>query len=366
MNAPPPSAAPQPRADPRPDPLAAAAAEPWAHDFFQLLRRVEARHPQLPRLGTALRPADEPLRLGQAPELSFAPAGLHAVQPGEGGRPPRLEVRFLGLFGPNGPLPLHLTEYARERLLHHGDASFARFADLFHHRLLLLFYRAWAQAQPALGRDRGDDDADFGAMLGALVGQGLPELRRRDAAPDAARLHFAGLLARQVRSADGLAAMLGGVLGRPVRIEQFAGRWMALDARARSRLGHSAGRPRRGAALGRGAVLGRLVWDRQHHVRLHVGPLDRKSFDALLPGGPRLAMLGALVRSYLGDEFGWELRLALAADQVPPTQLGRGSRLGWTSWLGRQPRSAPGLLTLRDERATAPLPTTPAAAAGNR
>ena len=49
------------------------AAEPYRHDFYQVMRRFEARHPQLPRLGEALRPADEPLRVGQPAELTFAP-----------------------------------------------------------------------------------------------------------------------------------------------------------------------------------------------------------------------------------------------------------------------------------------------------
>ncbi len=70
--------------------------------------------------------------------MDFAPAAISGLHPGNDGRPPRVEVRFLGLFGPNGPLPLHLTDYARERIKHGGDATFARFADMFHHRILLL------------------------------------------------------------------------------------------------------------------------------------------------------------------------------------------------------------------------------------
>jgi predicted component of type VI protein secretion system len=46
--------------------------------------------------------------------MIFAPAELAAWWPASG-RPARLLVYFFGLLGPNGPLPLHLTEYARER-----------------------------------------------------------------------------------------------------------------------------------------------------------------------------------------------------------------------------------------------------------
>lgn len=329
------------------DTLAAMAAEPWSFDFFQALRRIDAHQSGKPRLGTALRPGDEPLRLGQVPDMTFAPAALHAVQAPRDGQPPRMEVRFFGLFGPNGPLPLHLTEYARDRALHHADPTFARFADVFHHRLLLLFYRAWAQAQPVVGYDRPHDDS-FADIVGSLIGIGAPTLRHRDPMPDEVKLHFAGLLSRQVRNADGLANLLGGYLGRPVRVEQFAGHWMALQTDERSRLGRApAGRQNAGARLGGGAVLGGMVWDRQHGIRLHIGPLDRRAFETLLPDGTALPAVMALVQQYLGHEFEWDLVLGHIAEQVEPSRLGRHARLGWTSWVGRPKPDAQGVAGLR-------------------
>jgi type VI secretion system protein ImpH len=322
--------------------LDALATAPWRHDFFEALRRIDASGPQRPALGRARRPADEPVRLGQAPDLSFAPAALHAVQVPPGGGPARIEVRFFGLFGPNGPLPLHLTEYARERLMHHGDATLARFADLFHHRLLLLFYRAWAQAQPTVSLDRPGDDR-FADFVGALIGIASPALRGRDAVNGHVKLHFAGLLARQARSAEGLGALLSGWLGRPVRVQQFAGAWMALGEPERTRI--SGRRGLAGARLGRGAVLGAMVWDRQHHFALHIGPLRHADFTALLPGGNRLPALVALVEQYVGHEFGWTLQLDLLGDEVKPAVAGRHGRLGWDSWLG-SPRHAGGLAHL--------------------
>lgn len=323
---------------PRQDPLVHIAAEPWRFDFFHAMRWLDAYHADKPRLGTARRPADEPVRLGQVADLSFAPSALHAVVPATAYAKPRIEVRFFGLFGPNGPLPFHLTEYARHRVLHQADASFARFADMFHHRLLLLFYRGWAQAQPTVGLDRPGQD-HFSAYVGSLVGLGLPELRERGGVHDHARLHFAGLLSRQVRNADGLAAMLSGYLGRPVRVEQFAGHWLRLNTSERSRIGRASARKRSPTAtLGGGAVLGGMVWDRQHSFRIHIGPLDLPVFESLLPGGSALPAVQALVQQYVGLELGWDLRLSLRPGQVKPCQPGRYGRLGWTSWLGQKDR----------------------------
>jgi type VI secretion system protein ImpH len=322
------------------------AKAPYRHEFLHVMRQVDAHHRDKPRLGTARRPVDEPVRLGQAAELSFAPSELSAVSLQDRSGKPRIEVRFFGLFGPNGPLPLHLTAYARERRMHKADETFGRFADLFHHRLLLLFYRAWAQAQPTASLDRPDEDR-FADYVGSLIGVGGSAWRQRDAAPDHARLAFTGLLTRQTRHADGLALLLSGYLGMGVRVEQFVGRWMPLPASERTRIGRRAASRRQSTSqLGVSAVLGRAVFDRQHHFRIHIGPLSLAAFESLLPTGQALPAVQALIKHYVGLEYGWDLRLALDRPQVPACRPGRCGRLGWTTWLGSPPAGTPAALNL--------------------
>jgi len=315
------------------------AAAPYAFDFFHLLRRIDALSPTAPRLGRALRPSFEPVRLGQDPELDFAPAAISSHEASEYA-PPRVGVRFFGLFGPQGPLPLHLTEYARERLRHHADPGFARFADVFHHRLLSLFYRAWAQAQPTVQHDRPADD-QFAKWLGALFGLAPAALRDRDAVPDDAKRYQAGLLSRGVKNAEGLEMLLQRHFGVPVRVEGFVGHWMALRAADRTRLASvRLGQPGEASAqLGVGATLGSKVWDRQSKFRIHLGPLALARYESLLPGSPALPVLRDWVRQYLGLARVWDLRLSLIGAEVPAARLGHGTRgghtrLGWTSWLG--------------------------------
>jgi len=326
------------------DPLTlfqALEAAPYRWDFFQAMRRVECLYPGLPRIGQALRPADEPLRLAQEPALTFAPATLSSFGVPPGATVPRLQVRFFGLLGPNGPLPLHLTELARERVHHAGDATLASFLDIFHHRFIALFYRAWAQAHPAVSLDRPHEDR-FATYTGALCGMGDATLRGRDALPDFARLFYAGLLARHVRNSDGLVALLSGYFGIGVALEPFVGHWMTLPRGERTRLGggargHGVGV---GLGVGVGAVLGGRVWDRQHKFRLSLGPLDLAQYESFLPGGAAQPKLLAWVRHYLSLELAWDARLVLRREQVPPTRPGRCGRLGWTTWLGTKPHAA--------------------------
>lgn len=310
--------------------FSALGERPFEYDYFQLLRRIECAFEDKPRLGTALRPADEPIRLGQDPSLAFAPASLAALQPAKGARPPRLVVSFLGLLGPNGPLPLHLTDFARERILHGGDHTFARFLDIFHHRFLAMFYRAWSQAQPTVRLDRADDDG-FAAYVGSLIGIGTRELARRDAVNDHAKFFYSGWLSRNARNRDGLVAILAGFFRVPVRIDEFVGHWLHLPRTEQSRLG----RRDVSAMLGRSAVLGARVWDRQHKFQIQLGPLTLTQYEMFLPGGTALEKLVAWVRNYFAFELAWDLRLALLPKEVPMTRLGSYGRLGWTTWLGR-------------------------------
>lgn len=319
---------------------AALEAEPWRHDFFQTLRRIEALHPAWPRLGAALQPREEPLRIGQDPGLDFAPAALqsfgsHVGPQGRGGvAPPRLGQRFFGLFGSMGPMPLHLSEYVRERSRSHGDLALERFADMFHHRMALLFYRAWAQAQPASQLDRPDDDA-FSRWIGAVCGLGQPGFAPRESLSPHARLQHAGTLAQGVRHAEGLEKILRHDFGVPIKLEQHAGQWLQLDDQERAQLRRSSSVRR--LVLGRNVALGHKVWDRQYRVRLHIGPLSLAEYQRFLPGEPACIALGDWLRTTLGLGLSCEISLRLRESDIPPLQLGRGAgRVGRTAWLGQR------------------------------
>lgn len=313
----------------------ALAENPHGFDFYRALREIECAYPDKPRIGEARRPQDEPVRFGQDPSLAFAPATLAAFVREQDGRPPRLIQSFFGLLGPNGALPLHLTEFARDRQRNSGDSTLVRFLDVFHHRLIAIFYRAWARAQPTVSLDRSERDR-FALYVGAFVGLAGSRMRGRDAVHDAAKLSFAGLLGRGVRNADGLVSILREYLSVPVAIQQWVAHWMALPQALCTRLGDE-----EVCRLGVTAVAGARVWDLQSRFRVVVGPLSYADYERFLPSGESYRKLTDWVRNYVGFELKWDSRLVLKADQVPPLLLGYNGRLGWTSWLGTRLNEEP-------------------------
>lgn len=309
------------------------ADSPWKYDYFAVMRRLEASAQPMPRWGRALLPSAEAVRVGQEPSLAFAPAAFSRFENATAHSPPRLRQQFIGYIGPNGPLPVHLSDFIQERALNHGDRTLLGFLDMFTHRFAMHFYRAWAQVRPAVALDRPDEDS-FRRYAGALVGVGTASRQNRDLIHDDARLHFSGWLARQVRSADSVQVVLAEYFGIPVRLEQWVGHWIQLAAGDFTRLGQGIA----SRALGHGAMLGTRVWDRQHRVRVHLGPLTLAQYRLFLPGGSARAVLQRWMRQLLGHEYYWDALLTLQDAQVPVTRLGDASRLGWTSWAGQQKR----------------------------
>jgi type VI secretion system protein ImpH len=314
-----------------PDPVAleeALRARPEDFEFFEALRRLECAYPDHPRLGHSTKPAEDPVRLAHAATLEFPPRSIERVEPRTAERPARLYGLFLGLFGPNGPLPSHLTEYAVDRQRNAKDPTLVAFADLFHHRMLSLFYRAWADSQPTVQLDRPEEDR-FRTYVGALIGMATPHLQRRDALPDQYKRFFAGRLVPQARNAEGLKSLLEEFFGVPVRVLEFVVEWMRLPADAHLRMGVAM------AGMGRTAMLGTHVRGAQQRFRLRVGPLTQNEFNRFLPGGDALQQFVAAVKTYVGEEKSWDLQLVLKKEEVPLTQMGKAGRMGFNTWMGR-------------------------------
>jgi type VI secretion system protein ImpH len=315
--------------------LEALHQQPERFDFFDAARRIECAYPNQPRLGESTKPSEDPVRFCHTPSLAFAPRMINRFDPAAGGKPARLHGLFFGLFGPNAVLPLHLTEYALDRQINARDTTLTAFADIFHHRMTSLFYRAWADAQPTVQFDRPKEDR-FGLYVGALVGLATPHVADRDAMPDRFKRFFAGRMLVQARNAEGLQTLLQDFFRIPVRVVEFVAEWMRLPGEAHLRLGHSS----QVAGLGLTTVMGEYVWGAQQRFRLRIGPLDGVQFNHFLPGSDALQQLVAAVKSYVGEEKAWDVQLVLKKTEIPTTRLGQAGRMGLSTWMGKPRRDS--------------------------
>jgi len=351
----------------------AVEATPHEFDFFGLVRTMDALHPERDATGRGLKCASEELRFGNEPAPFFATSTLSSVtnfQVREDG-PTRLRVLsfFMGLTGPNGPLPLRLTEFVYRRL--HGiadseddsdetgrfktggsrpDNTFAAFLNLFEHRLISLLYRAWADVRKTVDYDR-PDGRRFHWMFGSLHGEGAVPIRTEAITLDD-RNYFCGHLGRRARNSEGLARILSDFFETPVAIRENVGNWLDLPPNGLCRLGEE----RETGIVGHGLVVGSRYWDCQLRYRITIGPMrftdyerffvpDPVSGGATCRGSLARRALIEWVRSYTALEFFVDVQLVLKKEEVPEIALGCAGRLGYSTWLRDKPvtRSGSGL-----------------------
>jgi len=323
---------------------AALATGGTGFEFVQAMRLLSRLYPDRAQVGGWEDPARELVRISVPPSFAFPPAEIAFLQlpppsaprpdgtPRTDAQPARMGVRFLGLIGPQGVLPHIYTEHAAVRA-RARDTAFGDFLDLFHHRALSLFYRAWERHRPTIPAERGQEDRLRSHLLD-LVGAGTTSVQARSAVPLDSLAYYAGLLIMRTRPAQGMAQLVGDHFGVPARAEQFVGEWQVLRDGGQICLEADDDDGRLGSA-----VLGNAIFDVLARVRLHLGPLTREQFDGFLPGGASHEMLCALARLYSDDQVGVDAQLILARDAIPGAVIGapEAPRLGFGTWLRTKP-----------------------------
>ncbi len=330
--------------------LASAQAQPWRHSFVALMRQLAAQS-DMPPVGRAQRPQQENFRLGQTASLGFAPREIERVQVDPHQRV-HIQLYGLGMLGPNGSLPLHVSELVQARVQTKRDHTLANFLDLFHHRAFSHIYRAWAQSQSAAGLDRATAET-FTPYIARLAGDEPTELQdtQRHPLSPHARWASAAHRIRAARNPEGLVHTLQHYFAVPVKLLEYQLHWMPLQNQDQTQLG----RPLPSSLMGQGAVAGQTVPDRQSKFRLVIGPLSLHAYLRLTPAGKAkgedktqgkgqsndLDALIELVRAFVGYEYVWDVQLLMQREQVQTAQLGGAQQLGWTTWLAQSEEQNP-------------------------
>ena len=335
---------------------------PHEFEFFQAVRILERyvlEHApeKYTALGTEFDFHHEPLRFRSLVSLCFPVGQVSSVRQVSDvvsdaaddrsksqTHPFEVTIPFTGLTGPAGVLPQHYTSLLIERV-HQRNKDFAmqEFFDLFNHRIISLFYRAWEKYQFPIGYERSlKDDVRqndlFTRSLFSLVGLGSDFLRENFAFDDITVLAYGGLFAQRTRSAVALQQIVADFSELPTRVEQFVGQWLRLTDDQKSSLPSPSNQFGMNLELGDSAIVGDAVWDIQSRIRIIIGPVGWADFLSLLPDGSRMTSIQQLVRFYVGQHLDFDIQVLLDKNQVPPCRLGEGDpsfapRLGWTTWL---------------------------------
>lgn len=349
-------------------------------DFFQAVSVLEAIYPDRRSMFCDEKKRKLPLVkfVVDAASSVFAASAIREVTPATGNEPTaRIVVNFMGLTGPSGVLPAAYTDLiAKVEFEGRGEQKYALrdWFDLFNHRLLTLFYRAWKKYRPhacyreLLRKTEPQSETDpFTSVLRSVCGFGLPaqshqiahimprtsdhrtaigDLQRRTSdstLPEtrSSLLRYASLLAQRPRCASNLQAILSDYFSLPIHVQEFCGNWLTIDETAQSRLGIELGNCR----LGENAVVGDQVWERQNRIVIRVGALQRVDFLQLLPDYPadnagcrnKYRQMCDIVRLFVGPECDFDLQLVLEGGEIPVCRLDQdpshGMRLGWNAWL---------------------------------
>ncbi len=176
--------------------------------------------------------------------LSFSARDVVDFREADDKTPARVTVANLGLLGPEGPMPLHLTRWVLDRLSQRwftgaeaqqtSDTTFVDFVNILQHRMIALYYRAWADAHPAVQVERAVGGR-VRAMLEAMAGIGLPGTQDPDL--DTVKLRQAASLASQVDGPERLTLFLAEAFKVPVQIKEFVAAWITIPAAFQTRLG---------------------------------------------------------------------------------------------------------------------------------
>lgn len=340
------------------------ARAPYEFSFFQAVRVLERLWPNRAAVGQDAPPDQEVIRFLAHQSLEFSASEIQAFEERKDDGPPRMTITFLGMTGSSGALPRIYTELvlARGR---QKDTTFRDFLNLFNHRLISLFFRAWEKYRPWIGYERAEQTLRdpswqtpqrvrdyelnerprcdlFSDVLLNLSGLGTPSLRyqvlnreglvhRRRIADETFR-YYSGHLSQSRRSALGLESLLADFLGVPVQVHQFFGQWLRLEQEYQTQLTLGGN-----TELGSTAIVGERVWDFQSKFRIRIGPLTFSQFQMFLPTGSAHQPLAQLSRLYAGLEFDMDVQLVLKSEEIPRCQLSTGAlggtQLGWDTWI---------------------------------
>ena len=248
----------------------------------------------------------------------------------------QLTVNFLGLYGVDSPLP----DFYLDELIQADESEDAQrvFLDVFHHRIISLFYQSWSKYQSLfqyfssddLGNNNASDTANS-IIHGLYSFLGLGDDSKRASLGVATEhlLPFLNRLSPLNRTASTIEIVLKKLLGVEVAIEEFVHRSVLVPVQQQLALGQA------NCSLNCDMIVGEYVADIAGKVRIHLQDLTWEQYHYFMPLAEGHCLLRDLLNYLLPSPLEYDIQLNLALEQVRSFSLSDDSsiQLGCSTWL---------------------------------
>lgn len=299
-------------------------------ELFALIRLLEHLMQANPKVGDETRLNQSRLRFGQTAHLAFQDRQVNQLY--QKGNFVKIDIKGFGMFGSNGSLPIHLTELIYEKNTHQKNPTFNDFVDIFHNRLIALFYKSWRDAQDMPSLD-GGDQWQFSRYIASFLGM-ADHRHSQPAVPIYHQFYFSSLLINQQSPRMNLQEILRSYFGMPIQIQENIGQWIDASEFCTT-LSHL-----KRQRLGDGLLIGDKIYDATQKFRVVIGAVTPKQYLGFLQGGELAKQLIAWVEKYCRYQYQWDVEVVVDKQKITQQNLGNGIPLGYTSWIG-EPKHNP-------------------------
>ena len=314
---------------------------PTEYEFFQAVRLLrlfleDAGESTRPFLSH--RPDQESIRFSSDVSKSFPSANLVEYEYDSPQEMAQLTISFFGLHGALAALPWADVERAI------NQSSFRQFLDVFNHRLVSLFYRAWEKNRffvPFEREVRADTPSfpsDLVGLLLSQIGLGTSGQAKSFAPDEKALLRHLMVLSGKHRSSSALECVLQHFFpGNAFQIYEFEKSYLMLRSDQVTRFG---GQPGGGGQLGLNTMMGDRIEDYQSRFRILIGPISFTQFQDFLPDKKSFSEMRELVKFVVGIHYDVVVQFEIEKSGIPSLQLQAPYdqfQLGQNMWLSSQP-----------------------------
>lgn len=305
------------------------------YDFYSLMRYLESNKSVTDKsFADELNPKKQKIRISQDPHLAFPKCEIQDLVLRDGKL--NIVIKSFGMLTINSPLPIHLVEHIFNRKHHYGDHSWSDFINMLQHRISILFYKAWAEAQNIHSLER-INTSKFDDYILSMMGLSKKPKMEDELIDSYCKIFYSGFLIKH-RSSYNLVKVLRQYFQIKVSIVENIGLWHEVDQQEQTSLGSM------NYNLGDGLLLGSKIYDQNSKFRIILESLSFEEYQSFFKDKLNYKRMKEWVEYFVEQEYSWEIQPILKQESIPSLELSAKYQLGMTTWLGQVNNDADNLI----------------------